>query len=161
MATAKSFALTLSLSIFVLLPFFSCSVNLNSSSGLRSAYDELRASGFPVGLLPLGVLRHALNRTTGDFSVDFGGEACRVTLPPDNYLAAYSGKVTGTLREGRIAGLEGIRVRAFFRWWSITGIRVSGDDLVFEVGAVSAKYPTRNFAISPACENLQVKAAAA
>nr|ABR17598.1 unknown [Picea sitchensis] len=46
----------------------------------------------------------------------------------------------------------GIRVRVFFQWWSITGIRSSGKDLVFEVGVVSAKYPSSNFDESPDCE---------
>ncbi|KAJ6741856.1 T31J12.3 PROTEIN-RELATED [Salix viminalis] len=58
----------------------------------------------------------------------------------------------GKIVEGRIAELDGIRVRALFQWWSITGIRSSGDNLVFEVGMVTAKYPSKNFDESPKCE---------
>ncbi|KAK1259461.1 hypothetical protein QJS04_geneDACA005513 [Acorus gramineus] len=116
-----------------------------------SAHDELRLHGFPVGLLPSAVRAYSLNRTSGDFSVDLGGP-CQFNLPPDNYLASYSSSVTGTLADRRIARLEGIRVWAFFKWWSITGIRSDGGDLVFEVGVVSAKYASKNFDESPVCE---------
>ncbi|KAG2718547.1 hypothetical protein I3760_03G225200 [Carya illinoinensis] len=122
-----------------------------SSQNPTPAHSELTNYGFPIGLLPSSVLGYSINITTGDFSVDLGG-SCKVTLPPDNYLATYSKKVTGKIVAGRIADIDGIRVRAFFKWWSITGIRSSGDDLVFEVGMVTAKYPSKNFDESPACE---------
>nr|GLL20363.1 uncharacterized protein LOC109186882 [Ipomoea trifida] len=48
--------------------------------------------------------------------------------------------------------VDGISVKAFFKWWGITGIRSSGDNLVFEVGMVTAKYPSKNFDESPECE---------
>ncbi|XP_027358706.1 uncharacterized protein LOC113867525 [Abrus precatorius] len=116
------------------------------------AHVELTNYGFPVGLLPATtVLGYAVNETSGDFSVRLGG-ACKITLPPDNYVATYSDTITGKILKGQIAGLDGIRVRAFFKWWSITGIRSSGDDIVFEVGMVTAKYPSKNFDDSPACE---------
>lgn len=122
-----------------------------NSSNLLSAHDELKTNGFPVGLLPMNVLEYNLNRTSGDFSVNLDG-SCKITLPPDNYLATYSKKITGKLVEGKIAMLEGIRVWAFFKWWSITGIRSTGDNLVFEVGGITAKYPSKNFDDIPACE---------
>ncbi|KAF8407017.1 hypothetical protein HHK36_006139 [Tetracentron sinense] len=115
------------------------------------AHDELKNKGFPIGLLPENVLDYSLNQTSGEFSVNLG-DSCKTTLPPDNYLATYSKKITGNLVEGRIAELDGIRVRAFFQWWSISGIRLSGENLVFEVGMVSAKYPSKNFNETPACE---------
>ncbi|XP_010535997.1 PREDICTED: uncharacterized protein LOC104811106 [Tarenaya hassleriana] len=115
------------------------------------AHAELTNYGFPVGLLPSSVKYYSLNQTSGEFSIDFGG-ACKITLPPDNYLATYSKKVSGRIVKGRIAELQGIRVRAMFKWWSITGIRSSGDNLVFEVGMVTAKYPSKNFDSSPDCE---------
>lgn len=104
-----------------------------------------------MGLLPTNVLNYSLNRTTGKFSVKLG-ETCKVTLPPDNYLATYSKVITGKIVENRIAELDGISVRAFFKWWGITGIRSNGQDLTFEVGMVTAKYPSKNFDESPECE---------
>lgn len=123
----------------------------NPKPSPSQAHAELTNYGFPIGLLPASVLGYTLNRTSGDFSVDLGG-ACKITLPPDNYLATYSRKVSGKIVQGRIAEIDGIKVRAFFKWWSITGIRSSGENLVFEVGMVTAKYPSKNFDESPACE---------
>ncbi|RWR73858.1 Protein of unknown function DUF538 [Cinnamomum micranthum f. kanehirae] len=127
------------------------SQNPDPNPNLNSAYDELKSKGFPIGLLPTNVLNYSLNRTSGDFSVNLD-DVCRITLPPDNYLAAYSRRVTGKLVEGKISELDGIQVRAFFKWWSITGIRMSGENLVFEVGMVTAKYPSNNFDDSLECE---------
>lgn len=122
-----------------------------SSQNPTPAHSELTNYGFPIGLLPSSVLGYSINTTSGDFYVDLGG-TCKVTLPPENYLATYSKRVTGKIVAGRIADIDGIRVRAFFKWWSITGIRSSGADLVFEVGMATAKYPSKNFDESLACE---------
>ncbi|KAF5742951.1 hypothetical protein HS088_TW09G01013 [Tripterygium wilfordii] len=119
---------------------------------LSAVHVELTSYGFPIGLLPTSIQNYTLNRTSGDFSLDFG-DSCRVTLPPDNYLATYSKKITGKIVHGHIADLDGIRVRALFKWWSITGIRSNDDNLVFEVGMVTAKYPSKNFDESPDCES--------
>lgn len=116
------------------------------------AHAKLMSYGFPIGLLPAAVVsNYTVDHNSGGFSLDLEG-ACKITLPPDNYLAMYSKKITGKIVEGKIAELDGITVRAFFRWWAITGIRADGDNLVFEVGMVTAKYPIKNFDQSPACE---------
>lgn len=125
-------------------------VSLQSSKP-SAAHTELTEYGFPIGLLPSSVRSYSINKTSGDFHVDLGG-SCKITLPPDNYLATYSKRITGKIVSGRIAELDGIRVRALFKWWSITGIRSTGEDLVFEVGVVTAKYPSKNFDETPACE---------
>ncbi|KAK9715307.1 hypothetical protein RND81_06G156200 [Saponaria officinalis] len=116
-----------------------------------TAHNELSTFGFPAGLLPSAVAGYALNRTSGDFAVNFR-KPCKITLPPDNYLAEFSTIVRGKIVQNKIGELDGIRVWAFFKWWSITGIKLSGSDLVFEVGMVTAKYPAFNFDVSPACE---------
>ncbi|OIW03662.1 hypothetical protein TanjilG_30726 [Lupinus angustifolius] len=145
--------------IFVLLlNLISISISLQDpnaktpKSTLSLAHVELTKYGFPVGLLPATtVLGYAVNQTSGEFTVRLGG-ACKITLPPDNYVATYSKNINGKIVNGRMAELDGIRVRALFKWWSITGIRSSGDDIVFEVGMVTAKYPSKNFDKSPVCE---------
>ncbi|XP_058184405.1 uncharacterized protein LOC131301913 [Rhododendron vialii] len=148
---AKHSLSILSLLLLLLPPSLSSpNPNPNSQPPL-TAHAELTSHGFPIGLLPTNVQAYTLNATTGDFAVHLG-DNCRVTLPPDNYLATYSKRITGKIVEGRIAEISGIRVRAFFQWWSITGIRLNGDDLVFEVGVVTAKYPSNNFDESPECE---------
>ncbi|XP_019246851.1 PREDICTED: uncharacterized protein LOC109226528 [Nicotiana attenuata] len=127
-------------------------ISLSSAKPTPSeAHRELIKYGFPIGLLPQNVNGYALNKTSGSFVVSLGA-TCKITLPPDNYLATYSKKITGKIVENRIAELDGISVRAFFRWWGITGIRSSGENLVFEVGMVTAKYPSKNFDESPECE---------
>lgn len=150
--------------LFLSFPHTSSSLNPNPNSNRNpnhfSAYDALKSSGFPIGLLPTNVRGYSLNRSSGVFAVDLD-DRCRIALPPDNYLAAYSPRITGKLHERRISELDGIRVRAFFRWWSITGIRSSGDDLVFEVGVTSTTYPSRNFGESPDCEGRSPRKASA
>ncbi|KAI6681808.1 hypothetical protein NL676_035689 [Syzygium grande] len=117
-----------------------------SARPVSRAHAELTAYGFPVGLLPAHIWDYSINATSGDFSISLR-DPCRLTRPPpDNYLAAHSEKITGRIARGRIAGLEGIRVRAFSRWWSIPGIKSSGKNLDFEVGGSgggSNKYPPR------------------
>ncbi|GJN18523.1 hypothetical protein PR202_gb05693 [Eleusine coracana subsp. coracana] len=120
------------------------------SASPATAYDELRVRGFPRGLLPANVRGYTLDAGSGDFAVDLDS-SCRIVLPAGNYLASFNNRLTGRLDEGRISGLSGISVRAFFRWWSITGIRADGDQLVFEVGSVSAKFPARDFNASLEC----------
>ncbi|XP_077225454.1 DUF538 family protein (Protein of unknown function, DUF538) [Tasmannia lanceolata] len=147
---AKPTFLLISLILLVLQSSSSLSVS-SQNPNPNSAYNELKKNRFPIGLLPSNVLDYTLNQTSGDFSVNLD-DHCQITLPPDNYLATYSPRVTGKLLEGRLAELDGIRVWAFFKWWSITGIRSNGEDLVFEVGMVTAKYPSRNFNESQSCE---------
>ncbi|MTV28393.1 DUF538 domain-containing protein, partial [Nitriliruptoraceae bacterium ZYF776] len=122
-----------------------------SCSSNPTAHTVLTQHGFPVGLLPTDVKSYDLNTTTGKFTVHLTNP-CRLILPPDNYLATYSKKITGKIVENKIGEINGIKVRAFYQWWGITGIKISGDDLVFEVGMVTAKYPSKNFADTPQCE---------
>ncbi|KAL4589674.1 hypothetical protein LXL04_002582 [Taraxacum kok-saghyz] len=136
------------LSLFISIS--SSTPNPDTASFPLTAHSVLTRHGFPVGLLPTDVLSYDLNLTSGEFSVNLG-DPCRLILPPDNYLATYSKKVTGKIVQNRIAELNGIRVKAFFQWWGITGIKINGDDLVFEVGMVTAKYPSKNFDEVPQC----------
>ncbi|KAI6681807.1 hypothetical protein NL676_035688 [Syzygium grande] len=111
-----------SLLFSLLLLLFSLLVSASSQSSelptsarpLSRVHAELTGYGFPVGLLPAHVRDYSINATSGDFSVGLHGP-CRLTLPPDNYLAAYSEKITGRIVRGRIAGLEGIRRQVPFQ----------------------------------------------
>ncbi|GAB4828360.1 hypothetical protein Ancab_035358 [Ancistrocladus abbreviatus] len=149
---AKILSLSSILLFISLFSLSSASTTPNPSpKSLTAAHKELTNYGFPIGLLPTNVRDYAVDRASGNFSVNLS-DLCKIILPPDNYLAAYSKIITGKIVDNRIAELDGIRVRAFFKWWSITGIRSSGDNLVFEVGMVTAKYPSKNFDESPDCE---------
>ncbi|KAL8120163.1 uncharacterized protein LOC141660481 [Apium graveolens] len=135
--------------IIIIIPLI-CGTPTNTSK-LSLAHTQLIKYGFPIGLLPTNVHSYTINTTTGDFCVVLNHN-CRVTLPPDNYLATYSKKITGKIVENKINELNGINVKAFFRWWGITAIKNNGKDLTFEVGMLSAKYPADKFGDSPACE---------
>ncbi|KAJ6331993.1 hypothetical protein OIU76_010384 [Salix suchowensis] len=111
-----------------LISFSSQSENQKPPTAVQA---ELTNYGFPIGLLPASVKKLTLNQTSGEFSVDLSG-ACQITLPPDNYIATYSKRVRGKIVEGRIAELDGIRVRALFQWWSITGISVRAGTLLLK-----------------------------
>ncbi|GAB2210498.1 hypothetical protein Droror1_Dr00015765 [Drosera rotundifolia] len=137
----------------VLLSLFALS---SSVSTPNAAHTILISYNFPPGLLPTTIHSYTINTTTGDFSLRLGS-LCHVTLPPDNYLAAYSDIIKGRIVENRIEKLDGIRVRALWKWWGITGIKREGEDLVFEVGVVSAKYPVGKFEESPECEGVGKK----
>ncbi|KAL5729355.1 hypothetical protein ACHQM5_002324 [Ranunculus cassubicifolius] len=165
MAKSLSFLLLLCLLLFSLnssatartTPENPTTTTITNTTKLLTAHDELKSNGFPIGLLPTNIQTYSLNHSSGDFSVNLG-DTCKLLLPPDNYLATYSKKITGKLVENRIAELKGIRVKAFYQWWSITGIRSSGENLVFEVGMVTAKYPSKNFDESPPCQGQRASA---
>nr|GMC92534.1 protein disulfide isomerase-like 5-4 isoform X1 [Ipomoea batatas] len=67
--------------------------------------EELIKYGFPIGLLPTNVKGYSLNQTTGSF-VLFLDDKCRITLPPDNYLATYSKKIVSPSSTGSASGLS-------------------------------------------------------
>ncbi|KAH7849822.1 hypothetical protein Vadar_023477 [Vaccinium darrowii] len=151
---AKNSLSIFSLLLLALLPLSlsSPTSNPNSQSTATTppltAHAELTNHGFPIGLLPTDVKTYTLNATTGDFTIHLGGD-CKVTLPPDNYLATYSKRVTGKIVNGRIAEIDGIRVRAFFQWWSITGIRSNAIGFVrYFIGC----FPESGFTVSGLCD---------
>ncbi|XP_066311239.1 uncharacterized protein [Miscanthus floridulus] len=94
--------------------------NSTSSPPATAAYDELHLRGFPRGLLPTNACAYTFDVGSTHFAVDLRS-SYRIVLPAGGYLAAFSERLTGCLDDRRISGLDGIRVRAFFRWWSITG----------------------------------------
>ncbi|KAF0898496.1 hypothetical protein E2562_008097 [Oryza meyeriana var. granulata] len=144
-------AVLLATAVLFLFPLAALPLVLSDTAAADvTAYDELRLRGFPRGLLPANVRGYTLDAGSGDFAVDLIS-SCRIVLPAGSYLASFSDRLTGRLDDRCISGLSGIRVRAFFRWWTITGIRADGDDLVFEVGSVSAKFPARHFNASLEC----------
>ncbi|GFY96315.1 Protein of unknown function DUF538 protein [Actinidia chinensis var. chinensis] len=144
------FVLLLSSSLLFLSPLAYSNPNHSTSPPPSAAHAELNKYGFPAGLLPINVVGYAVNETSSDFFVSLD-DPCKVTLPPDNYLAAYSSRITGKIVAGRITQLDGIRVRAFFQWWPITGIKSNGDYLFFDIGMITTKYPSKDFDESPQC----------
>eukprot|EP00246_Nothoceros_aenigmaticus_P009494 TRINITY_DN25054_c0_g1_i1.p1 TRINITY_DN25054_c0_g1~~TRINITY_DN25054_c0_g1_i1.p1 ORF type:complete len:163 (+),score=14.42 TRINITY_DN25054_c0_g1_i1:87-575(+) len=122
-----------------------------SSAQLRevSAYEQLERNGFPRGLLPNTVVSYSLE-SDGTFSVHLAGK-CSFTIPDENLSVSYSKVISGVLKPGKLSQLSGIQVKVLFFWVSITGIQAKNDNLVFEVGILSAQYPVSNFYEGPDC----------
>ncbi|XP_066333520.1 uncharacterized protein [Miscanthus floridulus] len=84
-----------------------------SSPPATTTYDELRLRGFSCGLLSANACACMLHAGFGYFTVDLRS-SCRIMLPVWSYLAAFSDRLTGSLDDIHILGLDDIRVRAFF-----------------------------------------------
>lgn len=114
-------------------------------------YERLETYGFPEGLLPHIVTGYALEEN-GRFTL-YLEQKCRVLIQ-GKYPLVYEKVITGLLSYGQLQELKGITVKAYYIWWNITGISVSGelDQLFFEIGILSAKFPRENFDDPPICE---------
>jgi len=120
------------------------------SSDASDVYERLETYGFPEGLLPHTVTGYTLE-PDGKFTLYLEGK-CNVLID-SKYPLLYDKVITGMLSYGRLEGLKGITVKAFYVWWSITGIAINDDkSLYFEIGILSASFPTSNFDDPPICE---------
>lgn len=119
------------------------------AEGDRSAYEILQEYNFPVGLLPKGVLRYDLDKTTGKFSAYLNG-SCGFSLE-GSYQIKYKPTISGYISKGKLKQLGGVSVKVLFVWLNIVEISRSGDDLEFSVGIASADFPIDNFEECPQC----------
>lgn len=144
-------AMDMSVMVIFLLLIFSCGSQAHSvSSDASDVYEKLETYGFPEGLLPHIVTGYNLE-SNGRFTLILENK-CQVLIQ-DKYPLVYESEITGMLSYGRLEGLKGITVKAYYVWWGITGIAL-GDDhsLFFEIGILSAKFPYSNFDDPPICE---------
>jgi hypothetical protein len=150
-ATAMTMAKGMSLMVTLLLLIFSCASQAHSvSSDASDVYEKLETYGFPEGLLPHIVTGYALE-PNGGFTLYLESK-CQVLIQ-DKYPLVYEKEITGMLSYGRLQGLKGITVKAYYVWWGITGISLADDhSLFFEIGILSAKFPFSNFDDPPVCE---------
>ncbi|KAF7137407.1 hypothetical protein RHSIM_Rhsim07G0191500 [Rhododendron simsii] len=121
----------------------------NAQNPTATAYDLLADYGFPIGILPKGVTAYSLDEPTGKFSASFNG-TCSFSLE-GSYQLSYRSTINGYLTKGRLANLEGVKVKLFWIWVDIVDVRRSGDDLEFSVGIASAGFPVDNFEECPQC----------
>jgi hypothetical protein len=124
----------------------------SSSSSLTTtdAYEKIESYGFPQGILPHTIKSYILE-SNGRFTLYLEGE-CKVLIQ-SKYPLVYDKTITGFLSYGQLQQLQGIRVKAFYVWWSISTISRSSDhDLLFSFGILSAKFPLENFDDPPICE---------
>ena len=113
-----------------------------------SAYDVLQQYGFPVGLLPKGVIGYALNRETGEFAA-YLDEACSFAI--ESYTLKYKSTIRGVISYGKLSKLKGVSVKVLLLWLNIIEVTRDGDDIQFSVGIASANFGAENFLESPQC----------
>ncbi|XP_021906945.1 uncharacterized protein At5g01610-like [Carica papaya] len=132
---------------FVLLsPLSSSSTSANDAP---TAYEALRNYDFPVGLLPKGVLKYELDKSTGKFRAYLNG-SCSFALE-GSYQLKYRSTVSGYISNDRLWNLSGISVKVLFLWLNIVEVVRDGDELEFSVGIASASFPINNFYECPQC----------
>ncbi|XP_010544999.1 PREDICTED: uncharacterized protein LOC104817486 [Tarenaya hassleriana] len=119
------------------------------SGDIRTAYDLLQSYNFPVGVLPKGVIRYDLDKSTGRFHV-FWNDSCSFSLE-GSYQLRYKSSISGQISNNRLTNLSGVSVKVLFLWLNIVEVTRNGDDLEFSVGIASAGFPIDNFYVCPQC----------
>ncbi|XP_050235564.1 uncharacterized protein LOC126685683 [Mercurialis annua] len=134
----------------LLLSFTAVSLaEITDTSDAQSAYEALAGYGFPIGILPKGVVSYELDRTTGSFRANFNG-SCSFALE-GSYQLKYKSTITGYVSDRKLTQLRGVSVKVLFLWLNIVEVSRSGDNLYFSVGITSASFPLDNFYVCPQC----------
>ncbi|XP_004492851.1 uncharacterized protein [Cicer arietinum] len=126
-----------------------------NASNSTTIYDELKAKGLPVGLLPKGITRYEINDSSGEFEV-WMEEPCNAKFENEVH---YDPNIKGTLGYGRIGELSGMSAQELFLWFPVKGIRVdlpSSGLIHFDVGVADKQFSLSLFEDPPDC-NPQVK----
>ncbi|KAH0738762.1 hypothetical protein KY290_037467 [Solanum tuberosum] len=142
-----SVALPLCIFLFLLLSAASPVIG-DEDSQSPTVYLILQEYDFPVGILPKGVTKYELNKTTGNFAVYFN-KSCSFSI--SGYNLKYMSKITGKISKDRLANLKGVQVKLLLFWINIVEVTRDGDDLDFSVGIASADFAIDNFYESPQC----------
>jgi hypothetical protein len=138
------------MAILCLIFFVLISLPTPSAAGndTLTAYEVLEEYGFPVGILPKGVLGYELDSSTGKFSA-YLNATCTFSI--DSYKLKYQSTITGVLAEDKITSLSGVKVKVLLFWIKIVKVTLVDDELEFSVGIASADFAVSNFEESPTC----------
>ncbi|XP_062144389.1 uncharacterized protein At5g01610-like [Alnus glutinosa] len=138
------------MAILCLIFFFLISLPTPSAAGndTLTAYEVLEEYGFPVGILPKGVLGYELDSSTGKFSA-YLNATCTFSI--DSYKLKYQKTITGVIAEDKITSLSGVKVKVLLFWIKIVKVTLVDDELEFSVGIASADFAVSNFEESPTC----------
>jgi hypothetical protein len=127
-----------------------CSSGHTTASDGSDVYERLEGYGFPEGLLPHTVTSYTFEES-GKFTLNLASK-CQV-LVENKYPLVYNNVITGMLSYGKLQGMRGISVKAYYIWWNIYGIALGDDEsLYFDIGILSTKFPCNNFDDPPVCE---------
>lgn len=113
-----------------------------------TAYEVLQEYNFPVGILPKGVTKYELDRTSGKFKAYLNG-SCEFWIK--DYYIKYKSTITGVISRNELKKLKGISVRVLVVWLNIVEVSRDDGNLDFSVGIVAANFGVRNFLESPQC----------
>ncbi|KAG0624068.1 hypothetical protein M758_3G221600 [Ceratodon purpureus] len=141
-----------SLMVVFLLVTFTCACQVHSASmdPASDVYERLETYGFPEGLLPHIVTGYTLE-PDGKFTLYLESK-CQVLIE-GKYPLIYNKVISGMLSYGKLQGLKGITVKAFYIWWNISGIALGDDEsLFFDIGILSTKFSCDHFDDPPICE---------
>ncbi|KAL5204767.1 hypothetical protein ABZP36_009638 [Zizania latifolia] len=122
--------------------------NSTSPSTQPTAYEMLGKFGFPPGLLPVGVQGYNL-AADHSFEVDLAVD-CEFRAAK-KYVLHYSSHIAGSITDGSITSLDGVKVKIAFTWLRISQVDVDGDHLKMRVGPFTKSFPVDVFAVSPQC----------
>lgn len=120
------------------------------ASNSTTIYDELKAQGLPVGLLPKGITRYEINGSSGEFEV-WMEESCNAKFENEVH---YDSNIKGTLGFGQIGELSGVSAQELFLWFPVKGIRVdlpSSGLIHFDVGVADKQFSLSLFEDPPDC----------
>ncbi|XP_055811875.1 uncharacterized protein At5g01610-like [Solanum dulcamara] len=140
-------SVALPLYVFLLLSAASPAIGGEDSQS-PTVYEILQGYDFPVGILPTGVTRYELDKTTGKFAVYFN-KSCTFSI--SGYSLKYMSKVTGKISKDRLSNLKGVQVKLLLFWINIVEVTRDGNELDFSVGIASADFAIDNFYESPQC----------
>ncbi|XP_027348928.1 uncharacterized protein LOC113860664 [Abrus precatorius] len=122
-----------------------------SGSNSTTIYEELRAKGLPVGLLPKGIVKYSINSSSGEFEVKME-QPCNAKFENEVH---YDSNIRGTLGYGRIGKLSGVSAQELFLWFPVKGIRVdlpSSGLIHFDVGVADKQFSLSLFEDPPDCK---------
>ncbi|GAB2213901.1 hypothetical protein Droror1_Dr00018225 [Drosera rotundifolia] len=119
-----------------------------TSAKTLTAYEVLEEYDLPVGLLPKGVTGYTLNSSTGAFKV-YLNETCTFSI--GSYKLKYKKTISGVISKDELKSLEGIAVKIWWFWFSISKVVRDDDELEFYVGSISADFAVGEFDESPTC----------
>lgn len=73
----------------------------------------------------------------------------------DDQIVYYDKVIKGKLSYGKITNVSGIQAKKLFIWLPVTGMEMDADSgmVEFHVGALSQKFPAKQFQIIPTCMN--------
>nr|ABR17355.1 unknown [Picea sitchensis] len=143
-STHRAGAATCGRSLILIAAFLSicCGSLIQRCESEKTAYQEMEEYDFPIGLLPTNVESYTLDTSDGSFVV-YLSSSCSFTI--DSYKLSYKKKITGKISTDTLKDLDGVSVKMWIFYISISKVIREGTKLNFYVGSISKSFPVSNF----------------